>query len=73
MTMTTSSSSSAAAPQHAYFYPALLLGLGSIFALLLIGLAIPKWLLFLVTIAAANGLVSLGIVILMRSGVVSFG
>ena len=37
------------------------------------GLAMPKWLTFLVTMAAANGLVSLGIVILMRGGVVAFG
>ena len=33
----------------------------------------PKWLTFLITMAAANGLVSLGIVVLMRGGVVSFG
>jgi branched-chain amino acid transport system permease protein len=33
----------------------------------------PKWLTFLVTMAAANGLVSLGIVALMRGGVVPFG
>ena len=33
----------------------------------------PKWLTFLVTMAAANGLVSLGIVVLMRGGVVPFG
>lgn len=33
----------------------------------------PKWLTFLVTMAAAQGLVSLGIVLLMRGGVVSFG
>lgn len=56
-----------------HFLPTLFIGLGSILALLLLGLAIPKWLIFLITIAAANGLVSLGIVILMRSGVVSFG
>src|SRR5690348_13123147 len=37
------------------------------------GLFLPKWLTFLVTMAAANGLVSLGIVLLMRGGVVSFG
>jgi ABC-type branched-subunit amino acid transport system permease subunit len=41
--------------------------------LLLLGVFIPKWLLFLCTMAAANGLVSLGIVLLMRGGVVSFG
>ena len=34
------------------------------------GLFAPKWLTFLVTMAAANGLVSLGIVGLMRGGVV---
>jgi ABC-type branched-subunit amino acid transport system permease subunit len=33
----------------------------------------PKWLTFLVTMAAGNGLVSLGIVTLMRGGVVPFG
>ncbi len=37
------------------------------------GLAMPKWLTFLMTMAAAQGLVSLGIVLLMRGGVVSFG
>jgi len=42
---------------------------------LLAGVAwfLPKWLIFLLTMAAANGLVSLGIVGLMRGGVVSFG
>ena len=33
----------------------------------------PKWLTFLITMAAGNGLVSLGIVCLMRGGVVPFG
>ena len=42
-------------------------------ALLGIGLVLPKWLLFMCTMAFANGLVSLGIVILMRGGVVAFG
>lgn len=37
------------------------------------GLFMPKWLTFLLTMAAANGLVSLGIVVLMRGGVVAFG
>jgi branched-chain amino acid transport system permease protein len=37
------------------------------------GLFLPKWLTFLITMAAANGLVSLGIVVLMRGGVVAFG
>lgn len=39
----------------------------------LAGMFMPKWLTFLITMAAANGLVSLGIVVLMRGGVVSFG
>jgi len=42
-------------------------------ALSLAGMVMPKWLTFLITMAAANGLVSLGIVILMRGGVVPFG
>jgi branched-chain amino acid transport system permease protein len=48
-------------------------GLLCIALLLAAGTMMPKWLTFLLTIAAANGLVSLGIVLLMRSGVVSFG
>ena len=45
-----------------------------VFALLAVaGFFSPKWLTFLVTMAAANGLVSLGIVGLMRGGVVPFG
>lgn len=42
---------------------------------LLIGLAfvLPDWALFLITIALAKGLVSLGIVTQMRAGLVSFG
>lgn len=44
------------------------------FAVLLgLGFMLPKWLVFLGTIALANGLVSLGIVLMMRSGVVPFG
>ena len=41
--------------------------------LLLAGFIAPKWLVSLGTIALANGLVSLGILIMMRSGVVPFG
>src|SRR5436190_6974258 len=37
------------------------------------GYLFPRWLTFLLTMAAGNGLVSLGIVGLMRGGVVSFG
>ncbi len=42
-------------------------------ALLVGGFLAPKWLVSLGTIALANGLVSLGILIMMRSGVVPFG
>lgn len=42
-------------------------------ALLIAGFIVPKWLMSLGTIALANGLVSLGILIMMRSGVVPFG
>ena len=41
--------------------------------LLGLGLVLPKWLVFLGTIALSNGLVSLGIMLMMRSGVVPFG
>ena len=47
--------------------------LGICIALSLAGMVMPKWLTFLITMAAANGLVSLGIVVLMRGGVVPFG
>jgi ABC-type branched-subunit amino acid transport system permease subunit len=49
------------------------MGLGLISLLLVAGIFLPKWLQFLCTMAAANGIVSLGIVLLMRGGVVSFG
>jgi ABC-type branched-subunit amino acid transport system permease subunit len=42
-------------------------------ALVAAGLALPKWLLFLTTMAIANGLAVLGIVVLMRGGGASFG
>lgn len=51
----------------------IVLGGGFCAALCVGGLFAPKWLTFLVTMAAANGLVSLGIVGLMRGGVVPFG
>lgn len=51
----------------------IVLGVGFCAALCVGGLFAPKWLTFLVTMAAANGLVSLGIVGLMRGGVVPFG
>ena len=48
---------------------------GVLFAVVLIaaGAFLPKWLQFLVTMAAGHGLVCLGIVLTMRGGVVSFG
>ena len=51
----------------------LALALAAIVALAIAGWFAPRWLTFLVTMAAANGLVSLGIVGLMRGGVVPFG
>jgi ABC-type branched-subunit amino acid transport system permease subunit len=47
--------------------------LGAFALLAVVGSLAPKWLTFLLTMAAGNGLVSLGIVGLMRGGVVSFG
>jgi len=49
------------------------LGLLAFAALAIAGWFSPRWLTFLMTMAAANGLVSLGIVCLMRGGVVPFG
>ncbi len=46
---------------------------GAMAVLLVAGFIVPKWLMSLGTIALANGLVSLGILIMMRSGVVPFG
>ena len=37
------------------------------------GLALPQWLLFILTIACAQGLVVLGLSLLIRAGLVSFG
>ncbi len=51
----------------------LALAVGAFALLAAAGWAAPKWLTFLVTMAAGNGLVSLGIVALMRGGVVPFG
>ncbi len=50
-----------------------LAGIVLIAVLAAIGPLLPKWLLFLSIMAASHGVVSLGIVMLMRSGVVSFG
>ncbi|HEX7436052.1 MAG TPA: branched-chain amino acid ABC transporter permease [Caldimonas sp.] len=51
----------------------LLGGIAFTAALLVAGAFMPKWLTFLITMAASHGLVSLGIVLMMRGGVVSFG
>ena len=48
-------------------------GAAAIALLLGAGALLPKWLQFLATMSAANGVVCLGIVLLMRGGVVSFG
>ena len=42
-------------------------------AVLAIGLALPQWALFILTISFATGLVALGLMLLLRAGVVSFG
>lgn len=49
------------------------MGLLLMLALLAAGAVLPNWLSFVLTIALAQGLVALGIVLLMRCGVVSFG
>ena len=49
------------------------LGLAAIALLLAAGWFAPTWMLFLGTMAASHGVVTLGIVVLMRAGVVSFG
>jgi len=51
----------------------ILWGLAIVALLLGAGFVMPRWLLFLGTMAISHGVVSLGIVLLMRSGVVSFG
>ena len=45
----------------------------ALITLLVVGYLIPEWLMFLLTMAFAKGLVSLGIVGLMRGGLVAFG
>lgn len=53
--------------------PNLVLMLLPVVAVVLLGRALPTWTLSLATIAAANALVALGIVVLARTGNVSFG
>lgn len=50
-----------------------LLYAGGLAALLAAGTVLPNWLLFLLTMAAGHGLVGLGLIVMMRGGVVSFG
>ena len=71
----TLAASTAAAPASRTAPRRRLLMVGLLFTAVLIaaGAFMPKWLTFLVTMAASHGLVSLGIVLLMRGGVVSFG
>jgi ABC-type branched-subunit amino acid transport system permease subunit len=48
--------------------------LGAILAAVVLGgLALPQWMLFILTIAFAQGLVVLGLTLLQRAGLVSFG
>ncbi|MEQ8604193.1 MAG: branched-chain amino acid ABC transporter permease [Marivibrio sp.] len=58
---------------HASTKKTYLAGLLSGLALIVLGFALPDWLLFTVTKAFGYGLVSLGIITLMRGGLVSFG
>src|SRR5712672_1689022 len=53
--------------------PHLLLMILPVIAVTLLGRALPTWTLSLATIAASNALVALGIVVLARTGNVSFG
>ena len=73
---TTATAPAAAAPHGPTFGPFArhaTAALGAFALLALAGWLAPKWLTFLLTMAAGNGLVSLGIVMLMRGGVVPFG
>jgi branched-chain amino acid transport system permease protein len=46
---------------------------GALLVLLAMGPVLPKWAVFLVTVALAKALVVLGLLVLMRAGLVSFG
>ncbi|MEO5845487.1 MAG: branched-chain amino acid ABC transporter permease [Caldimonas sp.] len=73
----TASATVPSAPAASRFTPGRIglaaLAAGAFVALAAAGLVFPRWLTFLLTMAAGNGLVSLGIVALMRGGVVPFG
>ncbi len=49
------------------------IGAGMALALAAAGLAMPKWLLFLVTMALSHGLAALGVTVLTRGGGATFG
>ena len=51
----------------------LFLGLAAVLAAMLLGRLLPSWTLSLATVAASYALVALGIVVLARTGAVSFG
>ena len=51
----------------------LVFGIAAFALLAAVGYLAPKWLTYLITMSAGHGLVSLGIVALMRGGVVPFG
>lgn len=60
-------------PRDAGAGRAVLAGLLGAVACLAAGWLLPTWLQFLITMAASHGVVALGIVLMMRGGVVSFG
>ncbi len=47
--------------------------LASLVLLIAVGMVLPEWAMFLTTMAFAKGMVALGIVCMMRAGLVSFG
>jgi ABC-type branched-subunit amino acid transport system permease subunit len=50
-----------------------LVAAGALAVLLVVGPFLPQWVLFLVTVSFGKGLVVLGLLLLMRTGLVSFG
>lgn len=51
----------------------ILIGLSVVAVLAIVGLLVPNWCVFLLVTAFAKGLTALGLVILLRSGLLSFG
>jgi len=47
--------------------------LGSFVLLAIVGPWLPQWAMFIMTVAFARGLVALGLLLLLRTGLVSFG